>query len=61
MCHVSAGKSPVDTLCSCGCTCPVALPVGDNYKDWWHTQKSFRKQIEIINRKITGLKTVNPP
>jgi hypothetical protein len=40
---------------------PVALPVGDNYKDLWHTKKSFRKQIEIINRKITGLKTVNPP
>jgi hypothetical protein len=63
MCHVSAGKqvSQMNALCSCGCSCPVALPIGDEKRRLEGYKKILEEQIEIINKKITGLKTVNNP
>jgi hypothetical protein len=63
MCHVSAGKQVVqmNTLCSCGCSCPAGLPVGDEIRRLEEHKKILQEQIEIISKKITGLKTVNEP
>ena len=64
MCHVSTtGKQVVqmNTLCNCGCTCPVALPVGDEIRRLEKYKNVLQDQVEIINKKITGLKTVNEP
>jgi len=61
MCHVSPGKqvSQVNTLCGCGCTCPVALPTDDEIRILEEHKKILQEQIEIINKTITGLMTVN--
>ncbi len=61
MCHVSTGKqvSVVNTLCSCGCRCPVALPIDDEIRRFEEHKKILQEQIERITKKITGLKAVN--
>jgi len=62
MCHVSTGKQvlQMNTLCGCGCSCPVvALPIDDEIRRLEEHKKILQEQIEIINKKITGLKTVN--
>jgi len=63
MCHVSTGKpvSQMNTLCSCGCSCPIALPIDDEIRRLEEHKKILQDRIEIINKKITGLKTVNEP
>ena len=63
MCHVSTGKQvvQVNALCGCGCTCPVALPIDDEIMRLEEYKKVLEEQIEIISKKITGLKTVNEP
>jgi L-lactate utilization protein LutB len=64
MCHVSTtGKQVVqmNTLCGCGCTCPVALPIDDEIRRLEDHKKILQDRIEIISKKITGLKTVNEP
>jgi hypothetical protein len=65
MCHVSTGNQVVQMkpLCGwdCGCTCPVALPLDDEIKRLEGYKKILEEQIEIIDKKITCLKTVNDP
>jgi len=63
MCHVSPGKQVVqmNTLCGCGCTCPVGLPIDDEIRRLEDHKKILQEQIEMIGKKITGLKTVNEP
>ncbi len=45
--------------CDCGCTCPVELPINDEIKRLEEHKKILQDRIDIINKKITGLKTVN--
>jgi hypothetical protein len=42
MCHVSAGKqeSQVNTVCGCGCTCPITHPVDDEIRNLEEHQKN---------------------
>ena len=61
MCHVPEGEQVprVNTLCSCGCTCPVALPLNDEIRRLEDHKKILQDRIEMITIKITGLRTVN--
>jgi hypothetical protein len=61
MCHVSPGNQVVqmNALCGCGCSCPVALPLDDEIRRLEEHKKILQEQIEMISKKITGLKTVN--
>ena len=63
MCHVSAGKqvSEMNTDCDCGCSCPVTLPLEDEIRILEGHKKILQARIETIDKKITGLKTVNKP
>jgi len=63
MCHVSAGKqvSQMNTLCDCECGCPVTLPIGNEISRQEGHKKILQDRIEIIEKKIAGLKMVNEP
>ena len=60
MCHVSAGKqaSPMNTRCDCECSCPSILPIEDEIRSLEDHKKIFQDRIEIIDKKIAGLKSV---
>jgi hypothetical protein len=60
MCQISAGKqsSPINTRCGCACSCPVVLPVAEEIRDMEDHKKILEDQLEVINRKISVLKTV---
>jgi hypothetical protein len=60
MCHVSTGKqvSQMNALCDCGCSWPVALPLEDEIRILEEHKKILQDRIEMIDKKITGLKTV---
>jgi hypothetical protein len=63
MCHVSTGK-PVplmNTLCDCECGCPAMLPIDDEIRRLEDHKKILQDRIEMIDKKIAGLKTVNEP
>jgi hypothetical protein len=61
MCHVSAGKqiSQVNSLCGCTCNCPAMLPVEEEIKNLEVYKKCLLDRIQMIETKISGLKTVN--
>ena len=61
MCQVSTGKpvSQMITLCECGCGCPVLLSIDDEIKKLEEHRKILQDRIEMIDKKIAGLKTVN--
>jgi hypothetical protein len=61
MCHVSTGKqaSQMNSHCGCECGCPVILTVDDEIRRLEDHKKILQDHIEIINKKISGLKTVN--
>ena len=61
MCHVSAEKqeSQKDTRRSCGCDCPVVLPVEEEIRSLEDHKKILQDQLEVIDKKITVLKSVN--
>ncbi len=63
MCHISAGKqvSPLNTLCDCECGCPVILPIEDEIRRLVNHKKILLDRIDMIDKKIAGLKTVNEP
>lgn len=63
MCHVSTRKqvSQMNTLCDCGCSCPVMLPIDDEIRELEDHKKILQNRIEMIDKKIAGLKTVNEP
>jgi hypothetical protein len=60
MCHVSAGKqeSQMNTLCGCGCSYPVLLPVDEEIRSLEEHRKILQDRLGIIDKKIIGLKTV---
>ena len=61
MCHVSAKKqvSRIDTRYGCGCSCPVMLPVEEEIRSLEDRKKILQDQLEVIDKKITVLKSVN--
>jgi hypothetical protein len=61
MCHVSAGKqvSQMNTICGCGCSCPGLLPIEDEIRRLEDHKKILQDRIDMIDKKIAGLKTVN--
>ena len=65
MCHVSAGKQvpQMNTLGDCGCTCGCSgvgmLPIDDEIRKLGEHTKILQDRIDIIDKKITGLITVN--
>jgi D-aminopeptidase len=63
MCHVSAGNqvSQMNTYCDCECGCPVMLPTGDEIRRREDHKKILQDRIEMIDKKIASLKTVNEP
>ena len=60
MCHVTTGNQvpQMNTCCTSGCSCPVALPAGDEIRRLEEHKKILHDRIEMIEKKITGLKTV---
>jgi hypothetical protein len=61
MCHVSGGKmvSQMNARCGCECGCPVMLPVEDEIRSLEDHKKILQDQLEVIDKKITALKSVN--
>jgi hypothetical protein len=65
MCHVSAGKQvlQMNTMCDCGCTygcrCEGVIPIEDEIRILEDHKKILKDRIDIIDKKITGLKSVN--
>jgi hypothetical protein len=63
MCHVSAEKQEpaMNTRCGCGCSCPVMFPVVEEIRSLEGHKKILQDQLEVIDKKITALKSVNTP
>ena len=63
MCHESAGKeaAQMNTHCGCECGCPVMLPIDDEIRKLEDHKKILQGRIEMIDKEIAGLKTVNKP
>jgi len=63
MCHISTGQQAalMNTLCGCGCICPVTVPIDEEIRRLEEHKKILQDRVEMINRKITGLMTVNEP
>jgi hypothetical protein len=63
MCHISTGKqvSLMNTLCDCECSCGVMMPIDDEIRRLEEYKKILQDRIEMIDKKIAGLKTVNEP
>ena len=61
MCHVSAGKpvSPMNTRCGCECNCPAMLPIGEEIRRLEDHKKILQDQLEVIDKKINALKSVD--
>ncbi|MCX6689836.1 MAG: hypothetical protein NTZ39_09160 [Methanoregula sp.] len=61
MCHVSAGKQlpQMNPHCDCECDCPVMLPIDDEIQELENHKKILGERINMIDKKIAGLKTVN--
>jgi hypothetical protein len=65
MCHVSAGKQvpQMNTMCDCGCTCGCTcvgmIPIEDEIRRLEEHKKILQDRIDTIDKKISGLKTVN--
>jgi hypothetical protein len=61
MCYVSAGKqvSPMNTHCGCECDCPVMLPLSEEIRSLEDHKKILQYQLEVIDKKINALKSVN--
>ena len=61
MCHVSAEKqeSKINTRCGCKCSCPVMLPVEEEIRSLEDHKKILQDKLEVIDKKITALKSVN--
>ena len=51
----------MNTLCDCECGCPVTLPIGNEISRQEGHKKILQDRIEIIEKKIAGLKMVNEP
>ena len=60
MCHGSTGRqvSGMDSMCVCGCDCPVMLSIEDEVRMLEDHKKMMQDRIEMIDKKIAGLKTV---
>jgi hypothetical protein len=60
MCHVSAGKqeSQMNSMCGCGCNCPVVLPADEEIRNLEEHRKILQDRLGIIDKKIAGLKNV---
>ena len=61
MCHVSAEKlvSKMNTRCGCECSCPIMFPVEEEIRSLEDHKKILQDQLEVIDKKITVLKSVN--
>jgi hypothetical protein len=61
MCHISAGKpvSQMNIVCDCECGCPVLLSIDDEIRKLEEHRKILQNRIEMIDKKIVSLKTVN--
>jgi hypothetical protein len=61
MCHVSSGKpgSQQNSFCGCGCACPAALMIEDEIRSLEDHRKILQDQLEVIDKKITALKSVD--
>jgi hypothetical protein len=61
MCHVSAeNQEPaMNTRCGCECSCPVMLSVEEEIRSLEERKKILQDQLEVIDKKITALKSVN--
>ena len=61
MCHVSAEKQEpaMNTRCGCKCNCPVMLSVEEEIRSLEDHKKILQDQLEVIDEKITALKSVN--
>ena len=51
----------MNTLCNCDCGCPAMLPIDDEIRRLEDHKKILQDRIEMIDKKIAGLKTVNEP
>ncbi len=62
MCHVSAEKtvSKTNPRCGCGRSCPVIIPVEEECRCQEDHKKILQDQLEVIDKKITVAKSVNP-
>jgi hypothetical protein len=46
---------------TCGCTCPVLLPLDNEIKKLEDHKKILQQRVEMIDTKINRLMTVNKP
>jgi hypothetical protein len=51
----------MDAPCDCGCGCPVMLSIEDEIRLLIDHKEILQGRLEMIDRKIAGLKTVNEP
>jgi hypothetical protein len=60
MCYPIAGKPvlQLNTICECECGCPVLLSIDEEIRKLEEHRKILQDRIEIIDKKIAGLKTV---
>jgi hypothetical protein len=60
MCHIATGNqvSLMNTLCDCECSCGVMMPIEDEIRILEEHKKILKDRIDIIDKKITGLKSV---
>ena len=49
----------MNSLCSCGCNCVLMIPIDEEIRRLEDHKKILKDRIEMIDSKITGLKTVN--
>jgi hypothetical protein len=61
MCHGTAGKSvsQMNTHCGCECSCQVMLPIEEEIRSREDHKKILQDQLEVIDKKINALKSVN--
>jgi hypothetical protein len=63
MCHASAGKPVLQmkTACGCECDCPVMPTVSEELRSLEDHKKILQDHLEVIDKKITALKSVKTP
>ena len=49
----------MNTRCGCKCNCPVMLSVEEEIRSLEDHKKILQDQLEVIDEKITALKSVN--
>jgi hypothetical protein len=49
----------MNTHCGCECGCPVMLPLSEEIRSLEDHKKILQDQLEIIDKKINAMKSVN--